>query len=62
MDGYEFIRCLRRDAAYDRVPIIIVSTESQDSDRRRGLELGANLYIVKPTDPQQLVENVRMVL
>jgi len=62
MDGYEVIRRLRQDAAYDHVPIIIVSTESQDKDKRKGLELGANLYIVKPTDPQQLVENVRMVL
>jgi two-component system chemotaxis response regulator CheY len=62
MDGYEFIRRLRQDAAYDQVPIIIVSTEAQDSDRHKGIELGANLYIVKPTDPQRLVENVRMVL
>ena len=62
MDGYEFIRRMRQDSAYDHVPIIIVSTEAQPRDRRRGIELGANFYIVKPADPQQLVENVRMVL
>ena len=62
MDGYEFIRRLRQDAEYDHVPIIIVSTEAQDGDMRKGIEMGANLYIVKPADPQQLVENVRMVL
>jgi two-component system chemotaxis response regulator CheY len=62
MDGYEFIRRLRQEAAYDHIPIIIVSTEAQQSDRRRGIELGATLYLVKPADPVQLVENVRMVL
>ena len=62
MDGYEFIRRLRKEAAYDHVPIIIVSTEAQEKDRRRGMEAGATLYVVKPADPQQLVENVRMVL
>lgn len=62
MDGYEFIRRLRLDANYDRVPIIIASTEAQDKDMRRGIELGANFYIVKPTDPEQLVARVRMVL
>ena len=62
MDGYELIRRLRHDAAYDDVPIIIVSTEAREGDMRRGMELGANFYIVKPVDPRQLVENVRMVL
>jgi two-component system chemotaxis response regulator CheY len=62
MDGYEFINRLRQDAAYDHVPIIIVSTEAKDKDKHRGMEAGANFYIVKPADPQQLVENVRMVL
>jgi two-component system, chemotaxis family, chemotaxis protein CheY len=62
MDGYEFIRRLRQDATYDHVPIIIVSTEQQAKDKQRGIELGANLYVVKPADPQQLIQNVRMVL
>ena len=62
MDGYEFIRRLRQEATFDHVPIIIVSTEAQAEDMRKGIELGANFYIVKPALPQQLVENVRMVL
>ena len=62
MDGYEFIRRLRQEAAYDGVPIFIVSTEAQAKDKRKGIELGANLYIVKPADPQPLVEHVRMAL
>src|ERR1035437_2760978 len=51
MDGYEFIRRVRADGKYKFLPIIIVSTESEARDKRRGLEAGANLYLVKPTSP-----------
>lgn len=62
MDGYEFIRCVRAEAKYDEVPIIVISTESTATDRMRGFEAGANLYIVKPCDPETMIENIRAVL
>jgi two-component system, chemotaxis family, chemotaxis protein CheY len=62
MDGYEFIRRVRADAKYSSVPIIIVSTESESKDKMKGFLAGANLYIVKPSSPEMMVENVRMVL
>jgi two-component system, chemotaxis family, chemotaxis protein CheY len=62
MDGYEFIRRVRADGKYDSLPIIIVSTESEAKDKMKGFEAGANLYIVKPSSPEMMVENVRMIL
>jgi two-component system, chemotaxis family, chemotaxis protein CheY len=62
MDGYEFIRRVRADGKYGSLPIIIVSTESEARDRMKGFAAGANLYIVKPSTPEAMVENVRMVL
>ena len=62
MDGYEFIRRVRADGKYCSLPIIIVSTESEGKDKMRGFEAGANLYIVKPSSPEVMVENIRMVL
>ena len=62
MDGYEFIRRVRADGKYNSLPIIIVSTESEGKDKRRGFEAGANLYIVKPSSPEMMVENIRMIL
>jgi two-component system chemotaxis response regulator CheY len=62
MDGYEFIRRLRAEPGYREIPVIIVSTESQSTDKRRGFEAGANLYLVKPCSPEMMVENLRMVL
>jgi two-component system chemotaxis response regulator CheY len=62
MDGYEFIRRVRSNGDYDNLPIVIISTESESEDKSRGFLAGANLYIVKPTEPQSLIENISMVL
>ena len=62
MDGYEFIRRVRADGKYGSLPIIIVSTESEAKDKMKGFEAGANLYIVKPSSPEMMVENVRLIL
>jgi two-component system chemotaxis response regulator CheY len=62
MDGYTFIERLREDPQYEDIPIIIISTEDEFKDRERGYAAGANVYIVKPTDPDVLLESVRMLL
>jgi two-component system chemotaxis response regulator CheY len=62
MDGYEFIRRVRADGKYNAVPIIIVSTESEAQDKTKGFEAGANLYLAKPSSPETMIENIRMIL
>jgi two-component system chemotaxis response regulator CheY len=62
MDGYEFIRRVRADGKYGSLPIIIVSTESEGKDKTKGFEAGANLYIVKPSTPEMMIENIRMMM
>jgi two-component system chemotaxis response regulator CheY len=62
MDGYEFTPRVRATAGYETTPIIIVSTESEAQDKTRGFEAGANVYVVKPTRPNNLLGNARMLL
>ncbi len=62
MDGYEFIRRVRADENFKTLPIIIVSTAGEAKDKMKGFEAGANLYLVKPCEPEMMVENVRMIL
>jgi two-component system chemotaxis response regulator CheY len=62
MDGYEFIRRVRADGKYGSLPIIIVSTESEGKDKMKGFDAGATLYLVKPSAPDMMVENIRMIL
>jgi two-component system chemotaxis response regulator CheY len=48
MDGYAFIRALRREPATHAVPVLMSSTEAGPQDRRLAREAGANFYLVKP--------------
>jgi len=62
MDGFTFIKTVREQEAYRDVPIIVLSTEGQEKDIQKGIGLGANLYMVKPAQPEQMVRNVKMLL
>ena len=62
MDGYEFIRRVRKNPDYDTVPIVIISTEAKDMDKQKGFTAGANLYLVKPTDAARIVMSIKLLL
>ena len=62
MDGFTFIKTVREQEAYRDVPIVVLSTEGQEHDIQQGLSFGANLYMVKPAQPDRMVKNVRMLL
>ena len=47
MDGFELVARLRREKTYKEVPIIIVTTRESDEDKRKGMEAGANAYLLK---------------
>src|SRR6266508_1623533 len=59
MDGLKLIALVRAGAAHQRTPIIVISTEAAEEDRRRALALGASGYLVKPVQSQQVVAAVR---
>jgi len=61
LDGYAFLRELRSQPVV-QAPAIMASTEAADSDRLKAYEAGANLYLVKPTRPEQLLLHVRALL
>jgi two-component system chemotaxis response regulator CheY len=61
LDGYGFLRELRNHDM-PQVPAIMVSTEASASDRRRAYAAGANLYLVKPTRPEQLIAPIALLL
>ena len=60
--GLELISFVRADARYSTTPLVIVSTESSEEDRRRGLALGANAYLVKPFAAPELLRVVEELL
>jgi len=62
MDGYTLIRKIRQDDAFKDIPIMIISTESEAEDKRKGFSAGANVYVIKPAKPEEILLNVRMLL
>jgi two-component system chemotaxis response regulator CheY len=61
LDGYGVIRHLRANAGYDDTPILVLSTECDQKTKDIGRDAGATGWLVKPFDPDQLVEIVRQV-
>lgn len=59
VDGYEVCRQVRASSA---VPVIMLTAKAQESDKVRGLDLGADDYITKPFSSQELLARVRAVL
>ena len=59
MDGFETLRMLREIST---VPVILLTVKSDEEDRIRGLELGADDYITKPFSPRELNSRVNAVL
>jgi two-component system, chemotaxis family, chemotaxis protein CheY len=62
MDGLTLIRTLRSMAGYRKVPILMLTTEFGDEMKAKGRAAGANGWLVKPFDPQRLIEVVNKVL
>ncbi len=62
LDGYSFIRELRSHATLLQAPAIMVSTEAKTSDQAKAYQAGANLYLIKPTRPDNLLNHVRVLL
>lgn len=62
MDGLKLVSMVRNDPAHKAIPIIVITTEGADEDRKRGLALGANAYIPKPIQTQDLLNVVNQIL
>ncbi|MBF0409723.1 MAG: response regulator [Candidatus Riflebacteria bacterium] len=62
MDGFEFIRRLRCEESHKLLPVIIMSTEKSDEDVTQGMNAGANLYLVKPVDPDTLLDSIEKMI
>jgi two-component system chemotaxis response regulator CheY len=62
MDGIELIKKLRGMKDYKFVPIVMLTTESQEDKKQEGKQAGASGWIVKPFSPEQLIGVVKKFL
>ncbi len=62
MDGLTLIKSLRALPQYKSVPILMLTTESSEAMKAQGRAAGATGWLVKPFDPQKLIEVVKKVI
>jgi len=62
LDGLGLIKSLRAMPQYKMVPILMLTTESSDAMKAQGRAAGATGWLVKPFDPQKLLEVVKKVI
>lgn len=62
MDGLELSRNLKGQVPYKDIPIIMVTTESGEADRKMGFEAGVTTYLTKPFSPQRLLYEIEKLL
>ena len=59
LDGYKVCRLLKLDERYKHIPILMLSARTQERDKIIGMEIGADEYITKPFEMDELVEKVK---
>lgn len=62
MNGIELIKALRAEPKYRFIPIVMLTTESQEAKKQEGKSAGATGWIVKPFKPDQLLAVIKKVL
>jgi len=62
LDGLKLIGLVRAGGPHQRTPVLVITTESAEADRRRATSLGANAYLVKPVQSQQVAAAIRTLL
>ncbi len=61
MDGFEFMQKMKAQPELARIPVVVLTTSQTDQDLSRSYTVGANSYITKPGDFEQLVEIARAI-
>ncbi|MBU0599697.1 response regulator [bacterium] len=62
MNGYQVCRLLKEDKNYQSLPVLILTSKSQKRDRFWGMEAGADKYITKPFNPEEVLDCIEELL
>jgi two-component system, OmpR family, alkaline phosphatase synthesis response regulator PhoP len=62
MNGFDVCRAVRRELKVEETFIVLLTAKGQEYDRKTGEEAGANIYMTKPFDPDELLELAKKVM
>ncbi len=61
IDGYEVCRRIRADNKYNSIKIILISGRAMENERQKGYQMGADDYVTKPFEVEELVEKIQLL-
>ncbi len=62
INGFNICRLLKSQEKYKKIPIVLLTSRSQEEDRKIGFEVGADEYIAKPIDRENFLNTVKQLL
>ena len=62
MDGLELLNTIRADPGWANIPVLMITTESDDSEKEKALNSGANGYLVKPVTGNVIAQKIETIL
>ena len=62
MDGIELTKNLRADDSWKDLPILMVTTEADDDERKKAYDTGVDDYLVKPANAEQISDSIKKIL
>ncbi len=62
MDGIEFTKQVRSNPEIASIPIVMITTEADEDEKKRAFEAGVDDYLVKPTNAEQITESMKKIL
>jgi len=62
MDGLELVKSVRSHPNFSHIPILMVTTENNEEERKKALDYGANGYVVKPVTGAVIAEHIKSIL
>jgi two-component system chemotaxis response regulator CheY len=62
LDGFEVLQKISKDSRYNKIPVIMLTSESDDANREQALGAGASGYITKPFTSEDLIQTINETL
>ncbi|MCE5311911.1 MAG: response regulator [Nitrospiraceae bacterium] len=62
MDGIELVKNMRNDAVLAEMPVIMLTTEADEEEKKRAFEAGVNDYLVKPSNAEQITDSIKRII
>ncbi|GAB5046999.1 response regulator [Thermodesulfovibrio sp. TK110] len=62
MDGIELTRQVRANPDFSNIPVVMITTEADEDEKKRAFEAGVDDYLVKPTNAEQITESMKRII